>query len=117
MAMGHEIHERQAALPAVEVALVEAQPAVLFGGDSAREIDARHGSKLLANSRQSPVSILPTNKPGGPMETDKIINCPCGFVVRGKGDEDVVRKAQDHAKAVHGMELTREQALEMARPA
>jgi predicted small metal-binding protein len=38
-------------------------------------------------------------------------------VVRGESDDDVVRKAQDHAKTVHQMELTRQQALDMARPA
>lgn len=48
---------------------------------------------------------------------EKVINCPCGFVVRGGSDDDVVKKAQEHAKTVHGMELSREQALEMARPA
>jgi predicted small metal-binding protein len=47
---------------------------------------------------------------------EKIITCPCGFVLRGADDDEVVEKAQDHARAVHGMELTRDQALEMARP-
>ena len=46
----------------------------------------------------------------------KVINCPCGFIVQGASDEDVVKKAQEHAKTVHGMELTRDQALQMARP-
>jgi len=50
-----------------------------------------------------------------PME--KVINCPCGFVLRGKNDDEVVQKAQEHAKSVHGMDLSRQQALEMARPA
>ena len=48
---------------------------------------------------------------------EKIINCPCGFVLRGSSDDDVVKKAQEHTKTVHDMELTREQALQMARPA
>ena len=48
---------------------------------------------------------------------EKIITCPCGFVLRGANDDEVVQKAQDHARTVHGMELTRDQALEMARPA
>jgi predicted small metal-binding protein len=47
----------------------------------------------------------------------KIINCPCGFVVRGDSDDQVVAKAQEHAKQVHQMDLTREQALAMAQPA
>ena len=47
----------------------------------------------------------------------KIINCPCGFVVKGESDEQVVARAQEHAKQVHQMELSREQALAMAKPA
>ena len=48
---------------------------------------------------------------------EKVINCPCGFVVKGNSDEEVVALAQEHAKQVHQMELTREQALAMAKPA
>ena len=47
----------------------------------------------------------------------KVINCPCGYVLKGESDDDVVKKAQDHAKQVHQMELSREQALSMAKPA
>lgn len=47
---------------------------------------------------------------------DKVINCPCGFVVKGHSDEELVARAQAHAKQVHQMELTREQALAMAKP-
>lgn len=46
----------------------------------------------------------------------KVINCPCGFVVKGETDEQLVANAQQHAKEVHQMELSREQALAMARP-
>jgi predicted small metal-binding protein len=46
----------------------------------------------------------------------KIINCPCGFIVRAENDEQLVAKAQQHAKQVHQMDLTREQALAMANP-
>jgi predicted small metal-binding protein len=47
---------------------------------------------------------------------EKVINCPCGYVVRGSSDEDLVEKAQEHARSVHAMDLSREQALQMARP-
>lgn len=47
----------------------------------------------------------------------KSIQCPCGFVLHGRDDDEVVRAAQEHAREVHDMELTREQALAMARPA
>ena len=47
----------------------------------------------------------------------KVIQCPCGSVIEGDTDDDVVKKAQDHAKTTHNMDLSREQALSMARPA
>jgi predicted small metal-binding protein len=47
----------------------------------------------------------------------KVITCPCGFVLKGDSDDDVVQKAQAHAKQVHQMDLSREQALSMAKPA
>ena len=47
----------------------------------------------------------------------KVIQCPCGSVIEGQNDDEVVKKAQDHAKATHNMDLSREQALSMARPA
>ena len=47
----------------------------------------------------------------------KIIQCPCGVVIEGQDDEDVVQKAQNHAREVHQMDLSREQALAMSRPA
>jgi predicted small metal-binding protein len=47
----------------------------------------------------------------------KVITCPCGFIVNGKTEDELVARAQQHAKEVHQMELSREQALSMARPA
>jgi predicted small metal-binding protein len=47
----------------------------------------------------------------------KVIQCPCGSMIEGGNDDEVVKKAQEHAKATHNMELSREQALSMARPA
>lgn len=47
----------------------------------------------------------------------KVIQCPCGFTLHGQDDDAVVQAAQDHADAVHGQQLTRDQALSMARPA
>ena len=46
----------------------------------------------------------------------KVINCSCGYIVRAENDEKLVAKAQEHAKQVHQMDLTREQALAMAKP-
>jgi len=47
----------------------------------------------------------------------KIIQCPCGAVIEGRDDDEVVQQAQEHARQVHQMELSRDQALAMARPA
>jgi predicted small metal-binding protein len=48
---------------------------------------------------------------------EKVINCPCGYIVKGASDDELVAKAQQHAKQVHQMDLSREQALAMAKPA
>jgi predicted small metal-binding protein len=47
----------------------------------------------------------------------KLIRCPCGYTLHGADDDEVVAAAQEHARATHDQELTREQALAMARPA
>jgi hypothetical protein len=46
----------------------------------------------------------------------KVIQCPCGYSIREEGDDAVVRSAQAHAMAAHGLELTREQVLALAKP-
>ena len=46
----------------------------------------------------------------------KVIQCPCGTVIRAKDDDTLVVQAQRHAKDVHAMDLTREQVLAMASP-
>ncbi|MDX2379788.1 MAG: DUF1059 domain-containing protein [Acidimicrobiia bacterium] len=44
------------------------------------------------------------------------IECPCGTVLRGTDEDAVVAEARLHAKSVHDMDLTDDQAREMARP-
>ncbi len=46
----------------------------------------------------------------------QLIECPCGTVLRGEGVDEVVAEAMQHARTVHDMELTDEQARAMARP-
>jgi predicted small metal-binding protein len=46
----------------------------------------------------------------------KVIQCPCGYSIREQDDDSLVRSAQSHAMGAHGLELTREQALAMAKP-
>ncbi len=47
----------------------------------------------------------------------KQIQCPCGYVIQAETEDQLVADAQQHAKESHDMELSREQALAMARPA
>lgn len=47
----------------------------------------------------------------------KVINCECGYVAKGETDDELVADAQEHAREVHGIELTREQVLSLAVPA
>ncbi len=49
-------------------------------------------------------------------EAGQLIECPCGTVLRGESLDRVVAVAQSHAKAVHDMNLSSEQAESMARP-
>ena len=46
----------------------------------------------------------------------KIVQCDCGYVARGETDDELVRDVQEHARAVHDMEFSREQVLSMAKP-
>lgn len=46
----------------------------------------------------------------------KVIHCDCGYVARGQTDDELVADAQQHAREVHNMELSREQVLAMAQP-
>ena len=45
----------------------------------------------------------------------KIMQCDCGYVVRGETDDELVANVQKHAREVHDMEITREQVLTMAQ--
>ncbi len=48
----------------------------------------------------------------------KEVTCPpCGEVIRGANDDDLVAKVQQHAKEHHQLDLDREHILESAREA
>jgi predicted small metal-binding protein len=38
------------------------------------------------------------------------LRCPCGFEVRSRDEDEIVRMAQLHAKTIHGQEISVEQA-------
>jgi predicted small metal-binding protein len=44
------------------------------------------------------------------------IECDCGWTCRGT-EEELLAACAEHGREVHGMELTREQILAVARPA
>lgn len=46
----------------------------------------------------------------------KTVTCDCGWSYTGEED-DVVAQIQTHAREVHSIEVTREQALAQAKPA
>jgi predicted small metal-binding protein len=48
---------------------------------------------------------------------EQVIECPCGTVLRADDLASVIGQAQTHAKEVHDMDLTDEQAASMASPA
>lgn len=48
------------------------------------------------------------------MGTRKVIKCDCGFIARGSTDDELFEVIRKHAKVVHGVVMTREQALAMA---
>jgi len=48
---------------------------------------------------------------------DKLIKCDCGVVIQAPNDDQLVESAQKHAQEVHHLNLSREQLLDMARPA
>jgi predicted small metal-binding protein len=44
------------------------------------------------------------------------VSCDCGWSFEGEED-DLVEAVQEHGRAVHNMEVSRDQALAMASPA
>ena len=46
----------------------------------------------------------------------KVVNCPCGYVVKAETDDELVRLVQQHGKEVHNQDIKREEALAMAQP-
>lgn len=46
----------------------------------------------------------------------RAVQCDCGWSYTGEED-DLVAAVQEHARTVHDMTVTREQALELSQPA
>jgi predicted small metal-binding protein len=50
---------------------------------------------------------------GGPSPLP--LRCDCGFEVTGEGDDELVTRAQIHAREVHSMQLSAELVLRLAK--
>ena len=48
---------------------------------------------------------------------DRLIECPCGVVLTGADLAQVVSTAREHAREIHQMDLSKDDAEAMARPA
>jgi len=46
----------------------------------------------------------------------KRVSCDCGWSFEGE-DAELIAAVQEHGRALHGMDVTAEQALAMAQPA
>jgi predicted small metal-binding protein len=46
----------------------------------------------------------------------KQVSCDCGKVIQAESDDRLVETVQEHARTVHGMDLSRAQVLAMAEP-
>ena len=46
---------------------------------------------------------------------DRVIRCDCGFEAVGGTDDELVARAQAHARRAHGMDLAAEVVLGLAR--
>ena len=73
-------------------------------------------TKLFPISSQVPAKAVRVYYRSKGAAMQKVINCPSGFVVNAETDDQLVAKAQQHAKEVHQMDLTRDQALAMSKP-
>ena len=88
----------------------------MLDGESSSEIDPRSQAAAILSQGGGKPRWLYYPSCRGDIAMDKVITCPCGFVLRGSSDDEIVKKAQEHAKTTHGMELSRQQGLAMARP-
>ena len=44
----------------------------------------------------------------------KVVNCPCGEKITGDNDDELVKFVQEHGKAVHQQDVSRDDALAIA---
>ncbi len=45
----------------------------------------------------------------------RVMRCDCGFEATGDGDDELVLRAQIHAREVHSMQLSAELVLRLAK--
>ncbi len=50
------------------------------------------------------------------MTVHRVLRCDCGFEAGGATDEELVARAQGHARDAHGAEVAADVVLALARP-
>ena len=111
-ALGHQVGEQEPTLPSGKARLVDGSAVGLQGHTTQQrnpwlqtpchvvaQILPRFGVAFLA----SPRGIV-----------DRVIQCDCGFEVRGAHEDALVAEVQRHALDAHGMALSHEEALVLA---
>jgi len=61
---------------------------------------------------------MPLDDEGGDMA--KVVNCECGYTVRGEDDDEIVANVEEHVRQQHpemAGQMSREQVLAMAEEA
>jgi predicted small metal-binding protein len=61
---------------------------------------------------------MPLDDRGGNMA--KVVNCECGYTVRGEDDDEIVANVEEHVRQQHpemAGQMSREQVLAMAEEA
>jgi predicted small metal-binding protein len=49
------------------------------------------------------------------VSVEYLVECDCGWSCRGS-EEEIIAACTEHGRAVHGLELTREQVLDVVQP-
>lgn len=75
----------------------------------------KHHTRILDSSGRPPADGLLS--PENSIMAEKRVSCDCGAVVRASTEAGLIEQVRQHAKEVHGMEMTDEQILAMAEPA
>jgi hypothetical protein len=108
--LGGEHGEDEPTLGTVQLGLPD-QPPPALDRDIADDVDpdCHASNQILTRSRDRPLAATKE----APMELE--VSCDCGWSFRGP-EARVIVETQDHARRVHELEISEEQARAAARP-